>query len=122
MQNGCTHVGELAQFPVSDGFNGKRVVNQTRIRHHEAGNIRPVFIQIGRCRTGDNGTGDIGTAARKGFDCSVGHTAVKSGNNGVFMVPQLLPQDLVGFFLVEGSVLFEKDNTFGINKGKTQIF
>ena len=62
------HIAELAQLPVGDGVNAHRILHDARIRHQEAGDVRPVFIDIRMDRTGNNGTGHIGATAGEGVD------------------------------------------------------
>ena len=84
VQNGCAHVGKLAQLAVGNDRDILRLIDNTRIGDHKAGNIGPVLILVRSRRAGDDRAGDIRAAAGKGLDGIVGHDAVKARDNGIF--------------------------------------
>ncbi len=81
MQDGGAHVGKLAQFAVGDDVDRARVVDDLRVRGEHAGDIGPVLVNIGVDSAGDNGAGDVGSAAGEGLDLAVGGRAVEAGDD-----------------------------------------
>ena len=92
---------------ISNCINGAGVVDHTGIRHEKAGNIRPVFVQIGSSRPRHNGAGNIAAPAGKGLYCTVGKSAVEAGNNCALMPCKSVRQNYLSFFRVESAVVKE---------------
>ena len=121
MKHRRAHVGKLTKLTVGDGIDDAGILDDTGVCHHKAGYVGPVLIEIRACGTGNDGAGDIRATAREGLDGSVGGDAIEAGDDGILMLHQLLAHDRVGLFLVEGAVLAEEDDIFGINEVKAEI-
>ena len=121
VQNGCTHIGKLAQFAISKLANAARMVDHVRIRHQKAVHVRPVFIHLRIGGPGHDGAGNVAAPPGEGVDFAAPDAAVESGNDGLRHGFQLLGHHIVGALAVKGAVVVEKHQIFGIQKGKAQI-
>ena len=81
MKNACTHVGELTELGVGDGFDRSWILDDSRICYKETGNICPVLVKVRLDRTCHDGTCDIGTTAGEGVDRSVRLSTVEARND-----------------------------------------
>ena len=122
VENGSTHVGQLAELAVGDLLDDAGVVDDAGVGHHEAGHVSPVLIEIGLGGLCYDGAGDIGSTAGEGLDGAVGGAAVEAGDDGVLVLLQLSRKLGVGLFLIQRAVVLEEDDVLGIDEVKTQIF
>ena len=81
MKDTCTHVGELTELGVGDGFDRSWILDDSRICYKETGNVSPVLIEVCLDRACHDGTCDIGTAAGEGVDRSVRLSTVEARND-----------------------------------------
>ena len=74
-------VAQLAQFTVGEMADGRGIVHDARVGHQNAGDVCPVFVDVGVQRRRCQRTGDVAAAAGEGTDAPVGHHAVEAGND-----------------------------------------
>ena len=103
MQHLRAHVAQLAQLVVGYALYRVGIVNYARIGHEYAGNIRPVFVNVGVQRRRCQRAGHVAAAAREHADAAVGHCAVKAGGDYPAAGGKALKL-LVGALLVDGAV------------------
>ena len=120
MQHLCAAVGKLTQLGIGCAVNGLGIFDDSGVCHQDAGNIRPVFVDIGIQSGSSKRAGDIGAAAGKGADLAVGHEAVEAGNHDAPVFHQGA-QSRIGFLLIHGAVIVEVEPSGGIDKVEAQI-
>ena len=76
-----TGVAQLPQLVIGDLGDGGRVIHNAGVGHEDAGYIRPVFIHVGIQRRRRQSPGDVGAAPGEGADFTVGHPAIKAGDD-----------------------------------------
>ena len=91
-----------------------------RVAHEEARDVRPVFINSRFSRSRNDCARYVRAAAGEGFDLAAGHTAVKTGNDCIFVKSQLVTQGHICFVCIEISVLVEEYEACGVNEIKAE--
>ena len=81
MQHLRAGIGELAQLGVSSAVDGLGIVDDMRVGHQNAGNVRPIFIDAGIQRGSGQCARDVRAAAGERADLAVGHQTVEAGND-----------------------------------------
>ena len=121
VEHGRAHIGQLTKLTVSDRLNSAGVLDNSGVCHHKARNVGPVLVKVCLCGTRHDRTRNIRAATREGLDRSVGHYAVKSGNDSVLVLHQLFCKHAVGLLLVKASVLLEEDDVLGVDEGIAEV-
>ena len=116
MEHRGAHIGKLPQFFIGDAVDFFRILHDPRIRHEKAGNIRPVFIEIGTGRRGDNRTRHIRAAPGKGLDAAIRHASIKPGNHSPSRLQKPRLHMVDGLGGVVFSALIEKHHFGGVDK------
>ena len=119
MEHLGTGVAQFPQFVVSNLGDGLGILHNPGIRHQNAGNVGPVFIDGGIQCCGGQGAGDITAAPGEGLDVAVGHQAVEAGDHGTVAPVEVL-QRRIGLFLVHGAVEIEPDPVSRIDEVEAQ--
>ena len=88
MKDGCTHIGQLPQFPVGNYLDNFRLFDDPGICNQKSWHVSPVLINICPYRFCHNGTGNVRASSGKGLHSSVFSGAVKSGNHRMLTVFQ----------------------------------
>ena len=81
MEHLSADVAQLAELGVGDALDGTGIIYDLGVGHKEAGDIRPVFVDIGIQRRRRQRAGDVAAAAGEGVDAAVGHDAVEAGDD-----------------------------------------
>ena len=100
--------------------DGLGIFHNPGVRHQNAGNVRPVFIDVCVQCSGGKGAGDIAAASRKGLDLAIGQLAIEAGNDDADAV-YLIAQGLIAALLIHGAVKAEVDPVSGVHELKAQI-
>ena len=122
LEDAGAHISQLPQFAVGNPLNRFRVFDDPGIRHQETGDIGPVFIDRRLNPAGNDGSGDIRTAARKSLNPTVGQGAIKTGDNSPRVFGQAFADRFPGALGVVGPVGIKKDNLRRVNKIIPQKF
>lgn len=119
MQHLRAAVGKLAQFAVGRALDGARMIDNTGIGHENAGDIRPVFIDIRIQRRRGQRARDIRAAARERAELTVRHQAIEARNDDA-LVPGQRAQRGIGFLLIDGAVIVEEQPLRGVHERKAR--
>ena len=87
-----------------------RVLDDARVGHQQARDIRPVLIDIGTGAASHDGPGDVGAPAREGLDRSVRQRSVEAGNHGAGGTRQPFADRVLSPLGVEAAVGVEVDD------------
>ena len=118
VKNGRTHIRELAKLTVCNRLNGAGILDYSRVSHHKARDVCPVFVKVCARRTCYDRACNIGTAAGECLDRTVGHKSVETGDDSTLVACKFCRENLVGLICVKGSVVLEEDNVFGVDEIK----
>ena len=99
VQNVGAHVGQFAELLVSQGLDVLGILDEPRVSHHEAVDVRPVLIELGSHGPGRHGAGNIAAAAGESLHFAARRAAVETGHDDEAVAFQLFAQPLVSLFL-----------------------
>ena len=80
MKNGGAHEGQFPELCIGNSGNRLGVGNNARVCHENAGNIRPVLVDIGAGGSGRKSACYVASAPAHNLYLSSGETAVESGD------------------------------------------
>ena len=116
MQNARAHIGKLAKLGVGDYADALGILDNSRVSNQKSRNVRPVLVKRSSDSLCDNRAREIRTAARKRLNRTVGHCAVKSGDNGSGFSLENSAEASVCDISVKLSVVVEEDTICRVNE------
>ena len=111
---------QLAQLVIRDALDRQRIGHDARVRHEDAGHVRPVFVHVGIERRRRERAGDVAAAAGEGADLAVGRHAVKAGDDDAAPLGQPLQRG-VGRLLVDRAVKAEAHPQLRVEKRVAEV-
>ena len=120
MEHLRSDIAELPQLGVGDALDGAGVLHDLGVGHEEAGDVSPVFVDVGVQRRRRQSAGDVAAAPGKGLDRAVRHGAVKARNHYPAAADRVT-QRLIGSFLIHRAVQLEFQPQFAVQKVIAQI-
>ena len=122
VEDARAHVGQLPQLHIGNVFDRSWIIDDPGVGHQKAGHIRPVLIDRGPGRPGDQGAGHI--RAAPGQDAHLARiliASVESGKDGPLVFGQFGGQGLVGLLRQEPAFAVEENEILCIDKVVAQI-
>ena len=111
-----SHIGHPSKFPIGQPLAGQRILDDPWIGHIDAGDIRPVFVDVRIHEIGDDRTGDIRTASCHDFDLSVWKSSVKARDNDLLIAFGQGKESVPAFFHIDLPVITKTDDILRIDK------
>ena len=120
MEHLRSDIAELPQLGVGDALDGAGVLHDLGVGHEEAGDVGPVFVDVGVQRRRRQSAGDVAAAAGEGLDAAVGHGPVEAGDHHP-AAGGGAAQGLVAGGLIHGAVQPEAEPADAVQKIVAQI-
>ena len=122
MQHRRAHEGKLAKLGIGYLLDRLRVINNARVRHKYAGDIRPVLVHIGVNCNRREGAGYVAAAAGHYLYLARAHTPVKAGDDYPAVLLCGFGNKGIAAFIVYAAVKGKNHAVGRVDKGVAQIF
>ena len=122
MQHCRAHEGKLAKLGIGYLLDRLRVINNARIRHKYAGDIRPVLVHIGVNCNRREGAGYVAAAAGHYLYFARAHTPIKAGDDYPAILFRGFGNKGIAAFIVYAAVKGKNHAVGRVDKGVAQIF
>ena len=116
----CAHIRKFSEFGIRKRPHDTGFINYARISGHKSVHVGPVFVNGGGNASCNNGTGNVGAAARERNYFPSVLTAVKTRNNRGSQRFYLFNDYVVTVIRVKSARLGKSDYIFCVHKGEAE--